>query len=159
MEFDVLGYLENEIHAHLKAVKDDHKFTRISGLSELEGILTKKGDKFFAVDDLQDYQLLKPHQSYVGVKTFTVYICQKAKYGDFETRDLVMPIYRKAFKDIVSKMALDRRNMANGLVGFNTDRIRMYEMPGLIAGGSIGIYFILRIEEVTNVVYDANSWS
>lgn len=154
--FDPVTYME-QLHGQLKLTKDKYKFTKVSGVGNLEGVLeNSRGNKFFfAVDDSQDGTTFRgAGAGYFERRPYTVFILGKADYGDFETRKQVLSEAKAIYRAILSRLIADKLNIPV----LDVQRIAFYEVPPAFATGCSGIYFIFHVENPVNLMYDATDW-
>lgn len=157
--FDAVNYTETEIHAKLKALQD-HTFKTVSGLDFLENLLTDRlNSKFIAVDDTQNARIVQPGNTYFERRLYTIYILQRSSIRETNARESILEVYRSAFRSIISKIIRDKNLELHNLDTVETENIQMYEMPAAFADGCIGIYFMIKVDNPINLVYDANEWT
>jgi hypothetical protein len=159
--FNCISYLQG-LHASLKATKDTYKFTTVSGIAALEGVVMncKKNNRFFAVDDSEDGQTYQGNSGgFFERRTYTAFILIKTPWGDETKRAAALTEARTIYHSLVTKMIKDHAALANELTTLDTSNIRFHEVPPAFASGFSGIYFTFVVENPINLVYDAGSWS
>lgn len=156
--FDVLAYME-AIRASLKLTKDDYLFARVSGVDNLEEVLSnsKRHNKFFAVNDAQNFQTLGGTH-YNERRHYTIYLLAKCGYNEMDKRTAILAEARAIYRSILSKMIVDRHNQANGLESLSTARINANEVPSAFADGMAGIYFSFHIDNPVDLTFNAADW-
>jgi hypothetical protein len=155
--FNSVTYMQL-LHSKMKLTKDKYKFTTVSGVDELEGILSgfKTSKFFFAVEDSQDGMTFRgAGGGYFERRPYTVYIVGRADYGNMEQRATILAEAKKIFRNIQSKLIVDRTNIPM----INLESIRFFEVPPAFATGCAGIYFIFFVEIPVNLVYNAAEWT
>jgi hypothetical protein len=154
--FDVVAYMQG-LHSKLKVTKDKYKFTTVSGVGALEGVLenTRREKFFFAVDDSQDGVTFRgAGAGYFERRPYTVFILGKADYGDMKTRATVLEEAKTIYRHIISRMIKDKINIPV----INLEQVHFYEVPPAFATGCSGLYFIFNVEIPVNLIYDATAW-
>lgn len=154
--FDPVEYMQ-ALHSKLKATKDKYKFTTVSGVGALEGILqnTRRERHFFAVDDSQDGETFRgAGAGFFERRLYTVFILGKCDYGDMAARSAVLAEAKTIYRDILSKMIKDKLQIPV----IDLQRIRFFEVPPAFATGSAGLYFTFFVENPVNLVYDGTAW-
>ena len=154
--FDPIQYMQT-LHSKLKLTKDKYKFTTVSGVAELEGVLAnfKREKFFFAVDDSQDGITFRGAAAgYFERRPYTVFILGKADYGDMDKRKEVLAEAKNIYQTILSKLIKDK----SSIPVLNMENIRFFEVPPAFAFGCSGLYFIFTVENPVSLVYDAAEW-
>lgn len=160
MKFDATSYFSG-INTRLKRTRDGKfKFCKSTGLSSMEGVIAnlRKEPAYFVLDDTQDGYVFKRGGAYFGRRMFVVFILKKFTLGDMVKQTLALQECRDVFASICSKLVKDRDTFFNDNIYFNTDRIPYYELDGYAIGGCTGIYFMLSVDEPTNLCFDKSEW-
>lgn len=154
--FDPIAYMET-LHGKMKLTKDKYKFTTVSGVAELEGVLEsmKREKYFFAVDDSQDGVTFRGAAAgYFERRPYTVFILGKADYGDMAKRKEVLAEAKTIYRTILSKLINDKLSIPV----LDVEQIRFYEVPPAFAFGCSGLYFMFNVQNPVNLVYNAAEW-
>ena len=154
--FDPIEYMRL-LHGKMKLTKAKYKFTTVSGVSELEGVLEnfKREKYFFAVDDSQDGITFRgAGAGYFERRPYTVFILGKADYGDMGKRREVLAEAKKIYRTILSKLIKDK----SSIPVLNMESIRFFEVPPAFAFGCSGLYFMFNVENPVSLTYDAAEW-
>lgn len=153
--FDPIAYMQT-LHSKLKLTKVKYKFTTVSGVAELEGVLAnfKREKFFFAVDDSQDGVTFRSSGAYFERKQYSVYVLGRADYGNMDQREEVLAEAKTIFRSILSRLIKDKLTIPV----LSAENIRFYEVPPAFAFGTSGLYFIFTIEQPVSLVYDAAEW-
>jgi hypothetical protein len=154
--FDPIAYMQT-LHGKLKATKTKYKFTTVSGVDNLEGILqnSRHDNYFLAVDDSEEGVTFRgAGGGFFERRQYTVFILGKAKYGDMVKRAEVMAEARGIYRSLVSKLVKDK----NSIPVINTEQIRFHEVPPAFATGCSGLYFHFTVENAIELVYNAADW-
>ena len=154
--FDPIAYMRT-LHGKLKATKTTYKFTEVSGVDNLEGVLqnSRHEKKFFAVDDSEEGITYRgAGGGYFERRQYTVFILGKATYGDMVKRAEVLVEARRIFRSLVTKLIKDKSSIP--LV--NLEQIRFFEVPPAFATGCSGLYFNFTVENPIELIYNAADW-
>lgn len=154
--FDPIAYMKT-LHGKMKLTKTKYKFTTVSGVSELEGVLAnfKREKFFFAVDDSQDGVTFRgAGGGYFEGRPYTVFILGKADYGDMTKRTEVLSEAKKIYRTILSKLIKDKTTIPV----LDMEKIRFFEVPPAFAFGCSGLYFIFNVQNPISLIYDAAEW-
>jgi len=154
--FDPIAYMQT-LHGKMKLTKTKYKFTTVSGVAELEGVLEKfKREKFFfAVDDSQDGITFRGSGGgYFERRPYTVFILGKADYGKMDQREAVLAEAKIIYRNILTKLIKDKLLIPI----LDAQNIRFFEVPPAFAFGCSGLYFIFNVENPVSLTYDAAAW-
>ena len=143
----------------LKLTKAKYKFCRVTGLNYLEDLLAgmNSSDAFFAVDDSDDGMTIRNGGGYFNRRAIVVYILKKYKFGDQSARETVLNETREIRRQLITRLLKDSGTV-DGLTFLDKSRIPYHEVPGYFAAGTAGIYFIITIDEPTDLVYNGDEW-
>lgn len=154
--FDPIAYMKT-LHSKMKLTKTKYKFTTVSGVAELEGVLEnfKREKYFFAVDDSQDGITFRgAGAGYFERRPYTVFILGKADYGNMAKRKEVLAEAKTIYRTILSKLIKDKLSIPV----LDMENIRFFEVPPAFAFGCSGLYFIFNVQNPVSLIYDAAEW-
>jgi len=154
--FDPIAYMK-ALHSKMKLTKTRYKFTTVSSVAELEGVLDsfKREKFFFAVDDSQDGVTFRgAGAGYFERRPYTVFILGKADYGDMTKRKEVLAEAQTIYRTILSKLIKDKL----AIPVLDMENIRFFEVPPAFAFGCSGLYFIFNVQNPISLTYDAAEW-
>lgn len=155
--FDPIVYMQT-LHQSMKLTATKYKFEVVSGVDALEGVLehSRRNKYFFAIVDSQDGSTFRgAGGTYFERRPYTVFILGAAEYGNMVQRATVLAEAKEIFRNILSKLILDKRT----LPVLDVEKIQFYEVPPAFATGCSGLYFIFNIENPINLVHDATAWN
>lgn len=143
----------------LIATKTNFKFCRVSGLSQLEDVLTNwtKNKAFMAVDDSDDGTTISTGSGYFNRRTIVVIILKKFNILNMTERETILNECRIIYKSIISRLLKDSQKV-EGLMYLDKMRIPYHEVPGQFAGGTCGLYFTITVDEPINLIYNESDW-
>lgn len=157
--FDPVTYF-NTLNNTCVLTKDKYKFSRISGLAELEEVLqNRKRSKYFtAVQDSEEGATVRGGgRGYFDRRPATVFLCAIGKQGDMTVRETLIAELREVYRAFLSKIIKDKSD--NGLMSIDTTRFPFFEIPGFFADGCVGIYFMMNADNPVDLSYDASQWT
>lgn len=156
--FDPVTYFQNLTNS-LKLTKDKYRYSKISGITELEEILANRKNYLHhvAVDDSQNGVTLQGEgRGYFERRPYTVFLCSVGKTGNMDQREIILEELKTIYRKFLSKLILDE---ASGqTLPLDTSRTPFYELPGHFADGAVGIYFIITVDNSINLSYDSADW-
>lgn len=143
----------------LKLTKDTFVSRKISGIRNLEGIISdRENDKFIAVDDTDDgYTYQGAGGGWFKRRTVTVFILQKYSITNMDERQERLEECRVIMKRFQSKIIADAQELEE-LLYLDKSRMPHFEIDEYFANGSTGLYFMISFNEPTDLQYDANDW-
>jgi hypothetical protein len=65
---------------------------------------------------------------------------------------------RRIYRQIMKKLILDRRLLAEEMTYLIIERIPFYEIPGYFISGCTGLYFSISVDIPIELCYDGNEW-
>ena len=157
--FDPITYFQN-LNDTCNLTKQKYLFSRISGMEQLEEILQnrKRNTHFLAVEDSENGTTNQAAaRGFWERRPYTVFLCSAAKYGDMDQRQQLLAELRQVFRTFLTKIIKDK--VDNPLTFFDTRRIPFFEIPGFIANGCVGIYFIISVDNQIDLSYDPGQWT
>jgi len=156
--FDPIAYFQT-LSGRLKLTKDKYHFSKISGLSELEGILANRKQHLYhiAVDDSENGVTMEGSgRGFFERRSYTVFLCGVVKSDDMDARAAQLEELRSIYRKFLSKLLLDQSQ--SGLMLIDTSRTPFYELPGSFADGVVGLYFMITVDNQINLSYESTDW-
>lgn len=152
------AYIENLTNS-LKLTKGVYKFCRISGLGELEDVLSDRNKKAqIALDDSDDGMILQAAGGgYFKRRSIVVFILQQFKQSSMGDRMEKMDEIRAIYNRFLSKIILDSYDVVE-MKYLKRDRMPYHEIPGMFSVGSCGLYFTLTFDEPVDLKYNEQDW-
>lgn len=138
------------------------RFFRISGLSQLEELLSSLPEAHFPallVENNADGRMADPARSdnYVDIPYYVFYVLDKAPFGDFDRIEQVKASTKRTGQKIFARMLHDRANYANGLVMLRFDQVP-YQSVGPLGDGCYGTMFSFSVVNPAPLKHDALDW-
>ncbi len=154
-----IAYFETLTNS-LKLTKGKFVPKRVSGISNLEGIIAdRENDKFTAVDDTDDgYTFQGAGGGWFKRRTVIVFILQKYDIKNMIDRETKLNECRTIMNRFQSKIIADAQELEE-LLYFDKTRMPHYEIDEYFANGCTGLYFMISFNEPTDLIYDASEWN
>lgn len=151
-------YFSN-LTSKLKLTKDKYKFCRISGLGELEEVLSdrSRGPQIALDDSDEGITMQAPGGGYFNRRSVVVFILQQYKLKDMADRETKIDEIRRIYNRFLSKIIIDSYDVAE-MKYLQRDRMPYHELPGMFAVGSCGLYFTLTFDEPVDLIYNEQDW-
>lgn len=143
----------------------EYKLCKITSMQNMEEVLDKFKDAkaYFGVDDTNDGQTMQSaNAGYSERRVYVVYLLKKYDIRPANAMDLqraALQECRAIYRQICSRLIKDKPVMSNDMVYLHTDRIPYFELPGYMLSGVTGIYFMVTIDQPTDLCYDATQWN
>lgn len=155
---DSVAYFEN-LTNKLKLTKGKFANKKVSGIRNLEGIISdRENKKFIAVDDTDDgYTYQGAGGGWFKRRTVTVFILQKYSITNMDERQTRLEECRVIMNRFQSKIIADAQEMEEFMY-LDKSRMPHFELDEYFANGCTGLYFMISFNEPTDLQYDTNDW-
>lgn len=80
------------------------------------------------------------------------------RISDMAERQAALEVCRRLFRQVHSRMLVDRENLDNELVYLNTDNVYSRELGEYFISGCTGLYFMIDVSEPVSLIYDSDEW-
>lgn len=156
--FNSVEYFKT-LTSSLKLTKNKFVSRKVSGIKNLEGIISDRAnDKFVAVDDTDD------GNTYQGAgggwfrrRTVVIFILQKYSITNMDERETKLEECRVIRKKFQARIVRDSNNIEE-LTYLDKQRMPDFEIDEYFANGSTGLYFMISFNEPTELIDDDNDW-
>lgn len=160
--FDPSAYIETLTGSLNTCIDGDYKFARISGMSNMEGILAnrKRKKNFVAIDDSENGAIVRGGGAgYFDRRPYTVIICSAIDPMDMDARDVKLEEHRGIYRSFLTRMIRDRAAGDASLMFLDPERAPYFEIAGAFGNGCVGIYFMIYIDNPINLTYNDADWT
>ena len=156
--WNAIAYFET-VNNSLKLTKDKYTFCRLTGLNYLEDILAniKGSTAFLGVDDTDDGLTIQSGGGWFNRRSVVVYILKKYDLKSQTDREEKLNETRLIHKKLLAGLIKDSGTL-DDLMFLDKSRFPYHEVPGMFAAGTCGVYFILTLNEPTELIYDATDY-
>lgn len=159
--FDAIGYFK-ELCAQNRLAKSEGFYPcACSGIDSLEEVLEnfRKQQSFMAVDDTNDGVTEQRSGGYFKKRTITVFLLHRYEFGNMSDREQALAVCREIFRQIHSRLLVDKERFDNCLIYMNTENIYSRELGQYFINGCTGLYFMVDVSEPLNLMYDSDEWA
>lgn len=158
--FDAIGYFKSLCNRNKLAKANKFYPCVCSGINSLEEVLDgfRRQSAFFAVDDTNDGVTEMRSGGFFKKRTFTVFLLKRYPFSDMDERQKALCICRKLFRQIHSRLLVDRENLNNELVYLKTENVYSRELGEYFISGCTGLYFMIEISEPISLIYNEKEW-
>lgn len=162
--FDLFGYMR-DCAVRLKGIGHSdlqHRFFRITGLTQLEELLFNLPDASFPalmVENNQNGMLTDRSASdnYVDIPYYSFMVAAKADFNDHDQIQQVKVQCKSLGLKIISRLVHDKRKMINGLTFLSVSSIT-YTTFGPVADKIYGVSFSFTVPDNSEISYTASDW-
>ncbi|WP_419033310.1 hypothetical protein [Dysgonomonas gadei] len=161
MNFDAFDYFSSICNTLKKSKDNGYYPCKVSGLANMEEVINAYQTQraYFAIDDTNDGHTFKSSGGgYFDRKQYIVFILRKFAQNNMDQQKEFLQECRQIYKSVCKKLIKDKSKLVDNLIYLNTDRIPFYEIEGYGIAGCTGLYFIITVDEPTNLCYDASEW-
>lgn len=160
--FDGQAYFRNLAEKNKIVLRDEYKIGTCSGPSGVEQVLGsfRKTANFVLIDDTTNGNVNANRAGGAfNSRTFTVFIIKHYKSDDMQDYESKLSEVRMLYLQFLSRILRDAQSLALKDVYLKTDNI-YYREPGPFAfNGAAGVYFMLTIDEPTDLIYEDEQWT
>lgn len=161
MTYDFNTYLRRIAGENRLAVQEGFYPCRCSGLNFLEELLqnfrTQKA--FIAVSDVTDGSTTQRGGGWMKTRVFTVFVLHRYKFGDMDDYERAMAVCREVQRQLHSRMLYDASQYQDDLMQLSLRDIRSRELGGTFLNGCTGLYFMVSMDEPTELCYNPDEWN
>lgn len=159
--FDFAEYVGGMTRANLLARRMGFVPCTCSGTAHLEELLQKyqSAASFVAVSDICDESTMQVGGGWMKRRVFTVFILSRFAYGDMRSQREAMAACRELYRQFLSRLLRDEADLRNDLIYLNLQDVRSSELGGYFLNGCTGLYFMLAMDEPTDISFDEGEWA
>ena len=159
--FDAHAYFKSLCAKNKLAMANKFYPCSCSGIDSLEDVVSniRTQSAFCCVDDTNDSVVEQINGGYFNHRVFTVFLLKRYKLNNMADRQSALSICRQLFRQFHSRLIIDKENLNNELIYLNTERIPSREIGKYFMGGCTGLYFMVDVQEPTQLIYNKDEWS
>lgn len=158
--FDFVGYIKNLTQQNCLA--NDHQFVpcTCSGIGYLEDVLSRLRNEraFVCVSDVCEESITRHGGGWFKRRVFTVFLLSRYNVRDTEDYHTKMNLCRELFRQFHSRFIVDEHRLQSELTYMAVDEIRSRELGGQFLNGCTGLYFMVALDEPTDLQYNQDEW-
>jgi hypothetical protein len=158
--FDAIGYFKNLCSLNRLARKTGFYPCSCSGIDSLEEVLDlfRTHSCFFAVDDTNDGVTERRSGGFFKKRTFTVFLLHRYEFGNMSDREKALSICRELYRQIHSRLLVDKERFDNNLIYMNTENVFSRELGQYFLNGCTGLYFMFDVSEPLELIFNEEEW-
>lgn len=158
--FNFAEYIGNLTRHNMLAKKHGFFPTVCSGINFLEEPLQKYQtvSNFVCTSDVCDESTMQVGGGWMKRRLFTVFILARYLYGDMKSYTDAMALCRELYRQFLSRLLHDESDLRNDLLYLNLSDVRSQEIGGEFLNGCTGLYFMLTMDEPTDISFNENEW-
>ena len=158
--FDFVGYIKGLTQQNRLA--NDHQFVpcTCSGIGYLEDVLSRLRNEraFVCVSDVCEESITRHGGGWFKRRVFTVFLLSRYNVRDTEDYHTKMNLCRELFRQFHSRFIVDEHRVQSALTYMAVDEIRSRELGGQFLNGCTGLYFMVALDEPTDLQYNQDEW-
>ena len=158
--FDFVGYIK--VLTKQNRLANDHQFVpcTCSGIGYLEDVLSRLRDEraFVCVSDVCEESITRHGGGWFKRRVFTVFLLSRYNVRDTEDYHTKMNLCRELFRQFHSRFIVDEHRLQSELTYIAVDEIRSRELGGQFLNGCTGLYFMVALDEPTDLQYNQDEW-
>ena len=158
--FDFVGYIKDLTKQNRLA--NDHQFVpcTCSGIGYLEDVLSRLRNEraFVCVSDVCEESITRHGGGWFKRRVFTVFLLSRYNVRDTEDYHTKMNLCRELFRQFHSRCIVDEHRLQSELTYMAVDEIRCRELGGQFLNGCTGLYFMVALDEPTDLQYNQDEW-
>ena len=158
--FDFVGYIKSLTQHNRLA--NDHQFVpcTCSGIGYLEDVLSRLRNEraFVCVSDVCEESITRHGGGWFKRRAFTVFLLSRYNVRDTEDYHTKMNLCRELFRQYHSRFIVDEHRLQSELTYMAVDEIRSRELGGQFLNGCTGLYFMVALDEPTDLQYNQDEW-
>lgn len=159
--FDFAAYIAALTKSNRLARCHHFQPSTCSGINYLEGMLEQYQTtaNFVCTSDVCDESTLQVGGGWMKRRLFTVFILARCEYGNQQSQTAALALCRELYRQFLSRLLRDQDDLRNELIYLNFADIRSMELGGQFLNGCTGLYFMLSMDEPTDISYNAEEWA
>ena len=158
--FDFVGYIKDLTLQNRLA--NDLQFVpcTCSGIGYLEDLLSRLRNEraFVCVSDVCEESITRHGGGWFKRRVFTVFLLSRYNVRDTEDYHMKMNLCRELFRQFHSRFIVDEHRLQSELTYMAVDEIRCRELGGQFLNGCTGLYFMVALDEPTDLQYNQDEW-
>lgn len=158
--FDFPAYIARLTEENLLCQANHFKPTTCSGIEYLEEMLQnfQTTSHFIATSDVCDESLRQVGGGWMKRRLFTVFILARYTYGDQPSLRRALSLCREVYRQFLSRLLHEESALQGDLLFLNLADVRSQELGGTFLNGCTGLYFMLTMDEPTDITYQIDQW-
>ena len=158
--FDFVGCIKDLTQQNRLA--NVHQFVpcTCSGIGYLEDVLSRLRNEraFVCVSDVCEESITRHGGGWFKRRVFTVFLLSRYNVRDTEDYHTKMTLCRELFRQFHSRFIVDEHRLQSELTYMAVDEIRSRELGGQFLNGCTGLYFMVALDEPTDLQYNQDEW-
>ncbi len=159
--FDFIEYIKELITSNKLARQKGFEATTCSGINYLEGMLEQYQTtaNFVCTADTCQESTFQQSGGWFKRRVYTVFILARHEYGNMEDYASKLALCRELFRQLQSRFLRDSELLQTCLLYLHTEDIRSNELGATFLNGCTGLYFMLSMDEPTDITYNPEEWT
>lgn len=158
--FDFHRYLSQITQQNRLARQHHFTFHTCTGINHLDSVIEAHARQkaFIVSDDICDQSTHRRGAGYFKRRILTAYILMRTHPTDTKDQAKKLTTCREILRQIQSRLLHDSTQMARDGLIVDLSDIRSREIGGLFLADTTGLYFMIAVDEPTELVYHPEQW-
>lgn len=158
--FDFIQYMHDLTTANKLAIDKEFQAVTCSGINYLEGMLEQYQTtaNFVCTTDTCQETTFQQSGGWFKRRVYTVFILARHEYGNMDDYAAKLAICRRLFRQLQSRFLHDSELLQTQMLYLHTEDIRSNELGATFLNGCTGLYFMLSMDEPTDIAYNPEEW-
>lgn len=159
--FDFHAYLARLVATNRLAQSHRFRSGTCSGIDGIEDVRHhfSTSPAFILSDDITTAETIQHSGGWRKRRTFTVFILHTFRHDDESDRLAKMNLCREMERQLQSRFLHDQPSLENDLTYLRLDAMPSTEIGRYFGNGLTGLYFMVTLEEPTDLCYNPNEWT
>lgn len=159
--FDFHSYIYNMVRRNRLAKEQGFAPCSCTGIGYLEGLLSEMRTQkaFVCVADVCEESVSRHGGGWFKRRVFTVFLLARYDTRSKDDYRAKLSLCRELFRQMHSRFIMDEARLQSDLCYLAVDEIRSRELGGQFLNGCTGLYFMLAIDEPTDLQYNSEEWT
>ena len=159
--FDFISYFQKLVRRNRLAREKGFEPSACSGIGGLEGLLDgmRRARAFACVSDTCDEYITQRSGAYFRRRVFTVCLVERYDTRRAGAYQEALTDCRELFRQLHTAFIVDEGRLRSALYYLDVASIRAAELGAHFLDGCTGLYFMLGIDEPTDLQYNPEEWT
>lgn len=159
--FDFPAYMARLTRTNRLAAAHGFVPCTCSGIGALEGALERyqTAANLVCTSDVCQESTFLHSGGWFKRRVFTVFLLARCPYADTGAQAAAMTLVRELLRQFQSAFIRDAEALTGEMLYLRADDIRSNELGAELLNGATGLYFVLSMDEPTELCYNPEEWA
>lgn len=158
-DWDAVTYFEDMIGKSKIAKEYGFKFTKVSGMANLEEVVSsmRKEKAFVAIDDTAEFSTTSTGSGFFENKIYTIFFLHRFSVNNMNDFKSKINICKKLCRSVKSKMLIDAEELKNALIYIDED-FNGRDIGEAMLNGLTGMYMTFSFGLPEDLTFNEEEW-